>query len=253
MKRTTLILIVPVAIVGVISWRVFENKKTINPSTLTSSQQSKNQASSSHSFNKMQYSTSDPNSIWVIVNKQHPLNPINYIPSDLVVPTIPLRAPGNESMKLRQATAIVLEQMFAAAKQQGINLMLASGYRSYSYQTSLYGGYVKNLGRAGADMQSARPGYSEHQSGFAADLEPLSRKCELQQCFETTPEGQWLVANSYKYGFIIRYTKDKVSFTGYEYEPWHVRYIGESLAMQMHNEGVSTLEEFFNVTGGSSY
>lgn len=204
-------------------------------------------------FNKQQYSLTDPTSIWVIVNKQHPLNPIDYAPSDLVVPNVPLRVPGNESMQLRAVTATAMETMFAAAKAQGINLMLSSGYRSYSYQVSLYGGYVNTEGQTTADTQSARPGYSEHQTGLAADIEPVSRNCEVDPCFGNTPEGKWLAANAYLYGFIIRYTTGNESITGYEAEPWHVRYIGTALSKELHDTGVQTLEQFFNVPGGTTY
>jgi len=222
----------------------------------TSNTQNGNQAAQKQNgdrFHKAQYSTTDPTSIWVIVNKQHPLNPKNYAPADLTFPNVPLRVPGNESMQVRKQTASALETMFADAKTAGLKLMLSSGYRSYTYQVNLYNGYVQTQGQAMADTQSARPGYSEHQTGLAADIEPSTQKCELEQCFADTPEGKWLAANAYKYGFIIRYTADKVATTGYEYEPWHVRYVGTELATEMHNKGIATLEEFFGVSGGKNY
>jgi D-alanyl-D-alanine carboxypeptidase len=131
--------------------------------------------------------------------------------------------------------------------------MLSSGYRSYDYQVGLYNGYVKSQGQATADTQSARPGYSEHQTGLAVDIEPASKKCELDACFADTPEGKWLVANAYKYGFILRYTQDKTAVTGYAYEPWHFRYVGTPLATEMHNQNVATLEEFFNLPVAPDY
>jgi len=210
-------------------------------------------ANTSDGFNKKQYSTTDPTSIWVVVNKQHVLSPKDDAPSDLVVPNVLLRVPGNESMQVRKPAAAALEAMFADAKTAGLNLMLSSGYRSYAYQVNLYKGYVKTDGQATADTQSARPGYSEHQTGLAADIEPSTQKCEVEQCFADTPEGKWLAANAYKYGFIIRYTADKVNVTGYEYEPWHVRYIGKELAAELHNKHVETLEEFFGISGGKNY
>jgi LAS superfamily LD-carboxypeptidase LdcB len=99
-----------------------------------------------NSFNKTAFSLTDPASIWVIANKQHPLQPKDYIPTDLVVPSVPLRVPGNESMQLRQVAATALEQMFQAAQKDGIQLMLSSGYRSYTYQVNLQkreGGWQK--------------------------------------------------------------------------------------------------------------
>jgi D-alanyl-D-alanine carboxypeptidase len=204
-------------------------------------------------FNKRQFSTTDPASTWVVVNKQHSLNPLNYVPGDLTVPNVPLRAPGNESMQLRRPAAAALEEMFSAATATGLDLMLSSGYRSYSYQVGLYNGYVKSDGQTAADQSSARPGHSEHQTGLAADVEPTSRRCELATCFADTPEGKWLAANDYKYGFILRYTPDKVSITGYESEPWHFRYVGQALAAELHSQNIATLEEFFGVSGGTSY
>ncbi|HSX35224.1 MAG TPA: M15 family metallopeptidase [Candidatus Saccharimonadales bacterium] len=206
-----------------------------------------------NSFDKKQHSTTDPNSIWVVVNKPLPLSPIDYAPTDLTVPSVPLRVPGNESMQVRQVTAAAMEKMFAGATGAGYNLMLASGYRSYSYQVNLYNGYVKSSSVAEADKTSARPGHSEHQTGLAFDVEPTTKQCELDTCFGDLPEGKWLAANAYKYGFIIRYPADKVSVTGYDFEPWHVRYVGVPLATELHNSHAETLEEFFGVKGGKDF
>lgn len=204
-------------------------------------------------FDKTKYSTSNPTSIWVVVNKPRPLNPPDYVPPDLVMPAVPLRVPGNESMQVRKVTADALATMFAAARRDNVVLMLSSGYRSYSYQVNLYNGYVASQGQAAADQASARPGHSEHQTGLAADIEPADRQCEIETCFATTLAGQWLAVNAWKYGFIIRYPADKVAITGYEYEPWHVRYVGVDLSTEMHNSGVETLEEFFGLPGGPNY
>jgi D-alanyl-D-alanine carboxypeptidase len=205
------------------------------------------------SFNKSLYSTTDSTSIWAVVNKQHSLSPKDYVPADLVFPSVPLRVPGNESMQLRQVTATAMEQMFAGAKTDGIKLMLSSGYRSYTYQVNLYNGYVSSQGQTTADTQSARPGYSEHQTGLAADVEPLSKNCEVEECFGATAEGKWVAANAYKYGFIIRYTAGDESITGYEPEPWHIRYIGTELSNELHRTNTSTLEQFFGIKGGTVY
>lgn len=254
-KHTVLAVILIAAAVTIVGLRVATRKDSVGfggPNSQSNSSPSA-KTSSKSAFNKSRYSLSDPASIWVIVNKKRPLNPINYTPTDLVVPSVPLRVPGNDSMQIRKITARALETMFAAAKDKGLVLMLSSGYRSYAYQTNLYNGYTKASGRASADKSSARPGHSEHQTGLAVDIEPASRLCELEQCFATTPEGKWLAANAYKYGFILRYTSDKVSVTGYENEPWHYRYVGTDLAIEMHKDGIKTLEEFFGVQGGTSY
>ncbi len=251
-KKIIFAVVVVLAIIGVVLMLTKIKKPT--PTNQNGSPTVKsNQPSPAPSFDKSKYSINDPTSLWVVVNKPRALNPISYAPSDLRVPQIPLRVPGNESMQVRKDTATALETMFAAAKTERINLMLSSGYRSYSYQVSLYNGYVQSLGKAAADQQSARPGHSEHQTGLAADIEPTSRNCEVEQCFANTKEGQWLAANAFKFGFIIRYSADKVAVTGYEYEPWHVRYVGVELATEMHNKNIKTLEEFFNVPGGPSY
>lgn len=205
------------------------------------------------SFNKKQYSLIDPSSIWVVVNKHRPLNPQQYAPSDLVVPKVPLRVPGNETMQLRKEAASALETMLADSKSQGVPMMLSSGYRSYSYQVSLYGSYVKTNGVTTTDNFSAHPGYSEHQTGLAVDIEPLNQQCDVEQCFADLPAGKWIAANAYKYGFILRYTADKVQITGYMYEPWHIRYVGIALSTQMHKQDIKTLEEFFNLPAAPNY
>jgi D-alanyl-D-alanine carboxypeptidase len=203
-------------------------------------------------FNKAKYSVNDPNSIWVVVNKGRTL-PSNYAPTDLVAPSVPLRLPATDpEMQMRQVTGNAMQQMFAAALQQNIHLMVSSGYRAYNEQIGIYNGYVRTQGQAAADSSSARPGHSEHQTGLSVDLEPSSRQCEVETCFADTPEGKWLAANSYKYGFIIRYPKNQENLTGYEYEPWHVRYVGIDLAAQIHQTG-QTLEQFFNLPTYTNY
>lgn len=206
-------------------------------------------------FNRAQHSLTEPASIWIIVNKQHPLSPKSYAPKDLVVPNVPLRSniTGDER-QLRAEPARALEQMMQVAGSMGVHLNLQSGYRSYNFQVNLYGGYVRRQGQAAADRTSARPGYSEHQTGLAADLGGTSKpSCDVEKCYDQTIEGKWLAANAYKYGFLVRYTEDKESVTGYDYEPWHIRYIGTSLATEMHDKNIQTLEEFFGVAGGTSY
>ena len=255
-SKLVLVLIVIAALVGGSVWWIKDHSaSSINKPTSSAgvSKSSTSQITPSPRFNKAQYSLSDPTSIWVVVNKQRPLNPLNFVPPDLVVPSVPLRVPGNESMQLRSVSASALQTLFAAAAKQGINLMLSSGYRSYSYQLSLYNSYVNSIGQAAADASSARPGHSEHQTGLAADIEPLSQKCDVSQCFGQLPEGQWLVANAYKYGFIIRYTTSNQAYTGYEAEPWHIRYVGVALSTEMHNTNSPSLEQFFGLPAATSY
>lgn len=205
-------------------------------------------------FNTSAYSQTDPASPWVIVNKQRQLNPAQYAPNDLITPNVALRLNNsNASMQLRKQTAQAIEKLFAAASANGTPLRLSSGYRSYDYQVTVYGHYVNTEGQSAADAESARPGYSEHQTGWAADVGPLSGACNVEQCFGNTPAGQWLAANAYRYGFIIRYPANKTTVTGYEYEPWHIRYVGTGLAAEMHKQNALTLEEFFNTGAAADY
>lgn len=208
----------------------------------------------SPSFDKSKLSITDPSSIWVVVNKSRPLNPLEFTPSDLITPSVPLRLSGNtEEMKLRKEPALALEKMVADAKAQGVNLKLASGYRSYISQITIYNNEVKQYGKAVADSESARPGHSEHQSGLAADLQDINGKCVVADCFKDLPEGKWLADHAWEYGFIIRYLTGKETITGYRYEPWHVRYIGVELSTEMHKTNVTTLEEFFNIVDKQPY
>ena len=140
--------------------------------------------------------------------------------------------------------AAAFNELVAAAAADGIEIFLLSGFRSYETQTGLYNRYVARDGQAAADTYSARPGHSEHQTGLALDVNSISYS------FADTAEGQWLAANAHKYGFIIRYGKDKQSVTGYAYEPWHIRYLGKGMAAAVYESGLS-LEEYFGIT--SSY
>jgi D-alanyl-D-alanine carboxypeptidase len=193
-------------------------------------------------FNKSQLSIDDPASLWVVVNKTRQLNPKNYAP-----PLTALNLPGGGQMRPEAAAA--LTQMFADYQaQSGAQLKVVSPYRSYNTQVATYNGWVSRLGQAQADRQSARPGYSEHQTGLAVDINTGS-----DQGFGATPAGIWLATNSYKYGFIVRYPDGLESVTGYEYEPWHFRYIGVELATEMHVTGVQTLEQFFGLPAAPDY
>lgn len=199
-------------------------------------------------FNKQLHSLDTPGSLWWIVSKVRPINPVDYAPADLTTPKVPIRANVNSSeVRLRKEPSIALEQMITDAKNAGINLLLVSAYRSYQLQVSVYNGYVQQYGQTGADKISARPGTSEHQTGLAADLGSASRQCELEECFADMPEGKWLAENAHLYGFIIRYPQGKDAITGYQFEPWHLRYIGKELSQEMYKENIKTPEEFFNI------
>ncbi|TKI46459.1 M15 family metallopeptidase [Lysinibacillus tabacifolii] len=148
-------------------------------------------------------------------------------------------APG-ENPEARQA----LNKMLAQAKQQGFNLVAFSGYRSYEYQTTLYNNYVKRDGQAAADRYSARPGFSEHQTGLAFDIGEVGKEdLWLTEEFGETPAGKWLFEHAAEYGFILRFPQNKEHLTGYMYESWHYRYVGIDIAKKMKEQNV-TLEEY---------
>ena len=217
-------------------------------------QKPENSQSAQPAFDKTQYSLDDPTSPWVVVNKKRPLTPKTYMPSGLRAPAMQLKGHKTaESMQLNTETARALETLVAAAQQEGLTFVLVSGYRSYNTQKTIYDSEVKGFGQSIADQESARPGHSEHQTGWAADLGRTDGDCEIEVCFADTPEGKWLATNSYKYGFIIRYAKDKTDITGYVYEPWHLRYVGTELSEEMHRTNIETLEEFFELTPAPSY
>lgn len=186
------------------------------------------------------YTINNQDSIYFIVNKQRSL-PSSFVPKNLV--TI-------RGEQLRSDAATAMNRLMAAAVSDDINLKMISGYRSYGYQAGVYSGYVKKDGQAKADTYSARPGHSEHQTGLAADLG--TGTCDLSACFGNTKGGKWLLANSYKYGFIIRYPDGKENLTGYQYEPWHIRYLGVDLATSVYKSGL-TLEQFFGLAAPTSY
>lgn len=192
-------------------------------------------------FDRAAHSIDDPTSIWVVVNKLRPLNPMDYVPADLV--DVPV--PHTWDPLLRQEASDAIVTMFdAAANEAGLSLASNSAYRSYSSQQSIYDG---------DDLSTARPGFSEHQTGLTMDIGAESGECSLNACFGETAEGIWLRDNAYRFGFILRYPADKTPVTGYEYEPWHFRYVGVDLAGEMHNTGVTTLEEFFGLPAAPDY
>jgi len=192
-------------------------------------------------------STTDPESIWVLVNKKNPLEPA-FEPSDLVMPDIP-RTGNNQ--QLRAEAAAALEKMSAAAENEiGQPLQMVSGYRTYKYQDTLYRNYVAKDGQLAADTYSARPGHSEHQTGLAADLTTVGG---TMSGFGDSALGKWTADNSWKYGFILRYTPENIGITGYQSEPWHFRYVGTDLARQYHDSGAIALENLLGAPAASDY
>lgn len=201
-------------------------------------------------FDKQQFSLTDPASPWVVVNKQRQLSPKEYAPPSLRLPDMKVES---EEMKVNDEAATALERLAAEAAKAGVDLLVVSAYRPFAQQVIIYNSEVRGFGQEQADRESARPGHSEHQTGWAADLGAASGKCRIEACFADTKEGKWLAANAYKFGFIIRYTEGKEAVTGFQYEPWHIRYVGTELATEMHRVSIQTLEEFFGLPAAPNY
>ncbi|CAN5416114.1 D-Ala-D-Ala carboxypeptidase VanY [soil metagenome] len=227
--------------VGAIGVRTFQERKTkkelVPAAPITVKKDNAKQTTAAPSFNKKLNSTDSPASIWVVVNKKRPLKPLSYSPADLV--------PVGNNQTMRSEAAGALGILIAVAKSQGLSIKALSGYRSYDDQTTVYNNEVANYGQAVADSESAKPGTSEHQTGLAMDVG--GGGCGIEDCFGNTAEGKWLAANAYTFGFIVRYTAEKQSVTGYRAEPWHIRYVGAELSTEMHAKNITTLEEFFGL------
>jgi D-alanyl-D-alanine carboxypeptidase len=156
-----------------------------------------------------------------------------------------------EINQLRKAAYDALKELFNKAKEEKFFTLYArSGYRSYRTQTDLYNSYVSNHGQSEADTFSAKPGQSEHQSGLAIDITCEAMNFQLDDTFFDTEEGKWVAENAHRFGFIIRYPKGKESITGYQYEPWHLRYVGKTLAEEIY-ESQLTMEEYFEQFGSN--
>ncbi|MFC8057286.1 D-alanyl-D-alanine carboxypeptidase family protein [Bacillus cereus] len=184
-------------------------------------------------------------SVQAVVNKEYGL-PEDYKPEDLVVPNVPFSFSGTlEKSYLRKEAAEALERLFDLANKEGIQLNAVSGFRSYDYQKNLYANNVKRKGQEHTDRFSAKPGHSEHQTGLTMDVSSKSANNELELTFANTKEGKWLKENAHRAGFIIRYPKGKESITGYAYEPWHIRYVGD-IAESIYKKKL-TLEEYMNL------
>jgi D-alanyl-D-alanine carboxypeptidase len=181
----------------------------------------------------------EPGNLKVLVNKYNQLNS-DYTPDDLEMIDPCYNSGG---LLLRHEARIAFESMCREAYQTKLYLQAISTFRSYIYQNKVY---YKNLTpnvsiedyQKERDKVSARAGHSEHQTGLAADIN------DLEQTFEDTMEGKWLVANSYRYGFLLRYPKGKEEITGYDYEPWHFRYLGKELAQAVLDSGL-TYDEYY--------
>lgn len=175
----------------------------------------------------------------LVINKKHALPP-EYVPELTTWNGVTLRAEAMESYK----------KLISSAKSSGVSLTAISSFRSYVDQEKLFNGYVKEDGQEKAETYSARPGHSEHQSGLAVDIGLPSGNCNLMTCMANTKEGKWLAENAHTFGFIVRYPEDKVEETGYQFEPWHIRFVGTEVAKSIFESGY-TMDAFYGITAGS--
>jgi D-alanyl-D-alanine carboxypeptidase len=158
-----------------------------------------------------------------LVDKRHSL-PAGYEPSDLVPLESGSYRLNRAGLSLRSAAAASLETMAAAARADGITLLVSSSYRSYDYQAEVYNRIVREMGQEAADRESARPGHSQHQTGLAADFG------SIDDSFAQTPAGRWMAANASSFGWSLSYPDGYETLTGYRWESWHFRYVGRDLA-----------------------
>lgn len=196
-------------------------------------------------------SLGDPARSWVVVNKTRPLDPLAFAPAQLV--DLPVQI-TTRSGKVRPEVAAAVGAMAKAAADAGAGQIGANnGYRSHDLQIGTYAANVRTQGQTGADAASARPGYSEHQTGLALDVVSCAPGCGGIDGFGGTPQSDWVAAHSWEYGLIVRYEQVGTGVTGYQPEPWHLRYIGTELAAAYHAGGFHTLEEFFGLPAAPDY
>lgn len=163
--------------------------------------------------------------LYRLVDKKHAL-PEGYAPEDLVElggDGVPYTV-SRRGLMLRRAAAEALKEMSAAARADGVTLQVSSAYRSYTYQVEVYNRIVNEMGREAADRESARPGYSQHQTGLAADFG------SIDDSFARTAAGRWMLANAGRYGWSLSFPEGYEELTGYRWESWHYRYVGRELA-----------------------
>lgn len=181
----------------------------------------------------------------ILVNKQTPLKE-SYVPENLVdtnSPNIEFILDPSQKILVVNEVLTAFEKLQIAGKERGFYIEIESGYRSYTYQKQIMDNYLSTKGDEWVNDYVACPGTSEHQTGLAIDLLLVRDGKIVVGMNENDPEVNWVHKNAYKYGFIVRYPKNKEHITGYRYEPWHLRYVGKNLASYLKNENI-TLEEY---------
>ena len=213
------------------------------PSPATSATSASASASSSPLALAQPSVESQPDSLRCLVNKMRPFAQQDWEPSDLV------EFYGHQ---LRAEAAKAADSMIDAAATDGVTLLVSSAYRSYAVQQQTYQYWVSVNGQQVADQLSARPGYSEHQTGLAIDF-ASPEGCRLEECYRDTLAGQWLAKNAPRYGYILRFPDGRQSVTGYRFEPWHYRYVGVQIAQEYVSSGAKTFEEFIGTGAAPDY
>jgi len=183
----------------------------------------------------------------ILVNKTHPVDK-DYKPDDLtkVKDFVPDRAESTRYMRAEAAKAFGM--LVDKASEDGMVIKMTTAYRSYDFQKILFDSYVEKEGEEKANTFSAKPGQSEHQTGLAVDVSSLSVDYQLSNDYGKTKEGKWLADNAWRFGFILRFPKGKEDITGYQYEPWHLRYVGLTAAKEIYDQDI-TLEEYLQENG----
>jgi D-alanyl-D-alanine carboxypeptidase len=161
--------------------------------------------------------------LYRLVDKEHPL-PEGYAPADLTEISGGSYTVTRKGLMLREAAALALEEMAAAALADGVTLTAASAYRSYEYQVDVYNRNVREMGQDAADRESARPGHSQHQLGLAVDFFPID------DTFAETAAGRWVLRNASRFGWSLSFPDGYEEVTGYRWESWHYRYVGRDSA-----------------------
>jgi D-alanyl-D-alanine carboxypeptidase len=228
-----------------------------SPSAVIASSVSSSLAASTASASAISENETAFGGLLMLVNKTHPV-PENYLPNFVTVPSKYYYSSDKDN-RFDSRAAPYLEKFITGARAAGFDLDIVSGYRSYQYQQENYDRHVSSFLSSGESSSQAKidaanevapPGTSEHETGLAADIITSNwyvNNKDLTASFDQTPAFAWMYAHCADYGFILRYLKDKVNVTGYEYEPWHYRFVGVDNAKKIMQSGLC-LEEYLNTT-----
>lgn len=181
----------------------------------------------------------------ILVNKENPLDK-DFTPKDMIEINEPtgIKTDPTYVNKLEREAYFMFKKMQKSALEEGYHIFVDSSYRSYEYQCKLFNDVVQKHGMDYAMSSVAMPGYSEHQTGLAVDVIIMRNGSMIESFDESFEEIIWLMNNCYKFGFILRYPKDKEYITGYNFEPWHYRYVGRNISERMFENNIITYEEY---------